>query len=343
MRPVRDGRRNGHRRGSGELRPGQPWSSSASLGRSGCVLIHPAVRHRPAAPRRLGRDHPAGSVSFQGTSLVGMTDKQLAVLRWERHVGGHAERDERAQPSQVDRRAVQGRDAGARRPVPRRRSSSRSAEVLRMVGIDPEHLEEPIRTSSPAACKPAVRDRDGPAVYPDLGDHGRADLGAGRRGPAVADGPGQGTSRSSSASWSSSSPMTCRWSAISRMHSGGHVRGQVAELGATRQVFDAPLHPYSAGLLDAFPSDPGAQGPAHRNPRPPAGPGQAPGRLAGSCAALPEGRWRPARPSGRLTSIRWTACSSGASCTPGRPAIPGAASDDSRPTAGLPLLRTKTA
>jgi peptide/nickel transport system ATP-binding protein len=30
--------------------------------------------------------------------------------------------------------------------------------------------------------------------------------------------------------------------------------GQVAELGGTRKVFDAPLHPYSKGLLDAFPS-----------------------------------------------------------------------------------------
>jgi peptide/nickel transport system ATP-binding protein len=30
--------------------------------------------------------------------------------------------------------------------------------------------------------------------------------------------------------------------------------GQVAELGKTRQVFDKPLHPYSRGLLDAFPS-----------------------------------------------------------------------------------------
>ena len=30
--------------------------------------------------------------------------------------------------------------------------------------------------------------------------------------------------------------------------------GQVAEFGATRQVFDAPLHPYTIGLLEAFPS-----------------------------------------------------------------------------------------
>jgi peptide/nickel transport system ATP-binding protein len=30
--------------------------------------------------------------------------------------------------------------------------------------------------------------------------------------------------------------------------------GQAVELGATRQVFDSPSHPYSQGLLDAFPS-----------------------------------------------------------------------------------------
>jgi len=30
--------------------------------------------------------------------------------------------------------------------------------------------------------------------------------------------------------------------------------GQVAEMGPTRRVFDQPLHPYSKGLLEAFPS-----------------------------------------------------------------------------------------
>jgi peptide/nickel transport system ATP-binding protein len=30
--------------------------------------------------------------------------------------------------------------------------------------------------------------------------------------------------------------------------------GQVIETGPTRNVFDSPAHPYSRGLLDAFPS-----------------------------------------------------------------------------------------
>jgi oligopeptide/dipeptide ABC transporter ATP-binding protein len=54
--------------------------------------------------------------------------------------------------------------------------------------------------------------------------------------------------------------------------------GQVAEFGPTRQVFDAPLHPYSIGLLDAFPSIRGPRLPLTGIPgappdlaRPPAG------------------------------------------------------------------------
>jgi peptide/nickel transport system ATP-binding protein len=30
--------------------------------------------------------------------------------------------------------------------------------------------------------------------------------------------------------------------------------GQVSELGATKKIFDRPLHPYTMGLLEAFPS-----------------------------------------------------------------------------------------
>jgi peptide/nickel transport system ATP-binding protein len=37
--------------------------------------------------------------------------------------------------------------------------------------------------------------------------------------------------------------------------------GQVAEAGATRRIFDNPLHPYSRGLLEAFPAIRGAKVP----------------------------------------------------------------------------------
>jgi peptide/nickel transport system ATP-binding protein len=54
--------------------------------------------------------------------------------------------------------------------------------------------------------------------------------------------------------------------------------GQVAELGATRSIFERPLHPYSKGLLDAFPSVRGPRRPLTGIPgsppdlgRPPAG------------------------------------------------------------------------
>ena len=54
--------------------------------------------------------------------------------------------------------------------------------------------------------------------------------------------------------------------------------GQVVELGETRQLFDAPLHPYSGGLLEAFPSVRGPKVPLLGIPgsppdlaRPPAG------------------------------------------------------------------------
>ncbi len=54
--------------------------------------------------------------------------------------------------------------------------------------------------------------------------------------------------------------------------------GQVAELGETKSLFDRPLHPYSKGLLDAFPSVRGPRRPLIGIPgsppdlgRPPAG------------------------------------------------------------------------
>ena len=90
--------------------------------------------------------------------------------------------------------------------------------------------------------------------------------------------------------------------------------GQVAELGATRQVFDHPLHPYTAGLLEAFPSIRGARVPLTGIPGSAAGPvGQPEGcRFAPRCPkVMTECADRRAR-----RSIGSTALTSGACSTP---------------------------
>ena len=61
--------------------------------------------------------------------------------------------------------------------------------------------------------------------------------------------------------------------------------GQIVELGTTRQCFESPLHPYTRGLLDAFPSFTGRRS-AARHPRRAAGPRPSAGRLP-LRAALP--------------------------------------------------------
>ena len=47
---------------------------------------------------------------------------------------------------------------------------------------------------------------------------------------------------------------------------------KVVELGRTRQLFERPLHPYSRGLLDAFPSGARPERAPGRDPRRAAGP-----------------------------------------------------------------------
>jgi peptide/nickel transport system ATP-binding protein len=74
--------------------------------------------------------------------------------------------------------------------------------------------------------------------------------------------------------------------------------GQVAELGATRRIFDSPRHPYSVGLMDAFPSIKGPRVPLTGIPgsppdlaRPPAGCRFAPRcpKVMAVCADTPPG------------------------------------------------------
>src|ERR1700759_3611047 len=55
--------------------------------------------------------------------------------------------------------------------------------------------------------------------------------------------------------------------------------GQVAELSTTRELFDRPLHPYSQGLLEAFPSIRGPKGRLEGVPGGPPGLGHCPGEF----------------------------------------------------------------
>jgi peptide/nickel transport system ATP-binding protein len=77
--------------------------------------------------------------------------------------------------------------------------------------------------------------------------------------------------------------------------------GQVAELGETRGLFDSPLHPYTIGLMDAFPSIRGPRVPLTGIPgtppdlaRPPVGCRYAPRcpKVMPRCTAEPPGLYR---------------------------------------------------
>ena len=131
------------------------------VGESGCgkstllfavaQLLAPPAGSRRAASR------------FKGTSLVGLTDKQLAAIRWRDLSVVMQSAMNALNP--VKSIGAQFKDALRAHGV--RRSdeiAARSAEVLRMVGIDPVHLKQ---LSAPALRRhaPARHDRDGDAVH----------------------------------------------------------------------------------------------------------------------------------------------------------------------------------
>ena len=193
----------------------------------------------------------AGRVLFKGTNLVGLTDSALATTRWRdmslvmqsamnalnpvKSIGGQFKDAMRAH--------------GVRSPA---EIADRSAEVLRMVGIDPVHLK-----SYPHQLSGGMRQRSMIAMAmlftPEL---------------VIMDEPTSALDVVAQRSLMVQIKdlqrqlgfaiifVTHDMSLVSHFSDRLMVMyaGQVAELGATRRVFDSPLHPYSAGLLDAFPS-----------------------------------------------------------------------------------------
>jgi peptide/nickel transport system ATP-binding protein len=217
------------------------------VGESGCgksTLLF-AVAQLLAPPAVVA----GGSVRFEGQNLVGLTDGQLSAIRW---------RDMSVVMQSAMNALNPVKSIGAQfKDVLQAHGytgdiAARSAEVLRMVGIDPVHAR-----SYPHQLSGGMRQRSMIAMAmlftPDL---------------VIMDEPTSALDVVAQRSLMVQIKelqlaygfavvfVTHDMSLISHFSDRLMVMyaGQVSESGATRTIFDRPLHPYSQGLLEAFPS-----------------------------------------------------------------------------------------
>ena len=192
-----------------------------------------------------------GSVIFKGRSMVGLTDRQLAAVRWKDLSVVMQSAMNALNP--VKSIEAQFKDAMRAHGVTSKQEiAARAAEVLRMVGIDPVHLK-----SYPHQLSGGMRQRSMIAMAmlftPDL---------------IIMDEPTSALDVVAQRSLMVQIKelqarlgfaiifVTHDMSLVSHFSDRLMVMyaGQMAEFGATRQVFDSPLHPYTIGLMEAFPS-----------------------------------------------------------------------------------------
>ena len=219
------------------------------VGESGCgksTLLF-AVAQLLTSPARIA----AGSVTFQGTNLVGLTDRQLSAVRWRDMSVVMQSAMNALNP--VKSIGAQFADAMRAHGKPSREEiAARSAEVLRMVGIDPVHL-----SSYPHQLSGGMRQRSMIAMAmlftPDLVimDEPTSALDVVAQRSLMAQIKELQLSYGFAVIF-----VTHDMSLISHFSDRLMVMyaGQVDEFGPTRTVFDRPLHPYTQGLLEAFPS-----------------------------------------------------------------------------------------
>jgi peptide/nickel transport system ATP-binding protein len=192
-----------------------------------------------------------GSVTFLGRNMVGLTDRELAAVRWKdlsvvMQSAMNALNPVKSIGAQFDD-AMRAHGVTSKAQI-----ADRSAEVLRMVGIDPIHLK-----SYPHQLSGGMRQRSMIAMAmlftPDL---------------VIMDEPTSALDVVAQRSLMVQIKelqeeldfaiifVTHDMSLVSHFSDRLMVMygGVVAEFGATRRVFDTPLHPYSVGLLEAFPS-----------------------------------------------------------------------------------------
>jgi peptide/nickel transport system permease protein len=223
----------------------------AIVGESGCgksTLLY-------AIARLLGSPLPGeivgGRILFQGRNLVLLEDKELRRVRW-RDISVVMQSAMNAL-NPVLTVAEQMRDAcEAHSDMSKREIAERSREVLRLVSIDPVHLH-----SYPHQLSGGMRQRAMIAMAllftPDL---------------VIMDEPTSALDVVAQRSLMVQIKelqerlgfavifVTHDMSLVSHFSDRLLVMyaGQVAELSETRELFDRPLHPYSQGLLSAFPS-----------------------------------------------------------------------------------------
>jgi peptide/nickel transport system ATP-binding protein len=219
------------------------------VGESGCgksTLLF-AIAQLLSAPARIA----GGSVVFKGRSMVGLTDKQLAAVRWKNLSVVMQSAMNALNP--VKSIGAQFKDAMRAHGVTAKDEiAGRSAEVLKMVGIDPVHLQ-----SYPHQLSGGMRQRSMIAMAmlftPDL---------------VIMDEPTSALDVVAQRSLMVQIKelqdqlgfavifVTHDMSLVSHFSDRLMVMyaGRVEEFGPTRQVFDAPQHPYSIGLMEAFPS-----------------------------------------------------------------------------------------
>jgi peptide/nickel transport system ATP-binding protein len=226
-----------------------PGEFVAVVGESGCgksTMLF-AVAQLLAPPAEV----TGGTVMFQGRNLVGLTDKSLTAIRWKDLSVVMQSAMNALNP--VKTIAAQFKDAMRAHGVTSSAEIvSRSAEVLKMVGIDPVHLK-----SYPHQLSGGMRQRSMIAMAmlftPEL---------------VIMDEPTSALDVVAQRSLMVQIKelqeqlgfavvfVTHDMSLVSHFSDRLMVMyaGQVAEVGPTRTLFDSPRHPYTDGLMEAFPS-----------------------------------------------------------------------------------------
>jgi peptide/nickel transport system ATP-binding protein len=192
-----------------------------------------------------------GRVAFRGQNLVTMTEKELAALRWrDFSVVMQSAMNALNPVTTIGAQFKDTIDAHAKWSVAQ--TAQRCVEVMKLVGIDPIHLK-----SYPHQLSGGMRQRAMIAIAllftPDL---------------VIMDEPTSAldvVAQRSLMVQIKELQQKLGFAVIFVTHDMSLVShfsdqllvmyaGLVVEVGPTRAVFDSPSHPYSRGLLDAFPS-----------------------------------------------------------------------------------------